>query len=80
MKDLSMHLRWEVGALDLLKVQEELLALQAGRSVHLPQEAGVLLASFMPVVAAIRLDMVASLVALAMGAAEVAAKSSSSLG
>ena len=42
---------------------------------HLPQEAGVLLVGFMPMAAAIRLDMVASLVALATaGAAEVAAK------
>jgi hypothetical protein len=75
MKDRSMRLRWEVGALDLLKVQEELLALQTDRSAHLPWETGVLLAGFMPVVVAIRLDMVASLVALAMGAAEAAANS-----
>jgi hypothetical protein len=50
-----------------------------GRPVHLPWEAGVLLVNSTPVVAAIRLDMVASLVALAMGAAEAAAKRSSSL-
>ena len=75
MKDLSARLRWEAGVLDLLKVQEELLALQAGRSLRLPQEARVLLAGFMLTVAAIRLDVVASLEGLATAeAAEVAAK------
>lgn len=49
--------------------------LQADRSVHPPWEAGVPLVKSMPVVAAIHLDMVASLVALAMEAAEAAAKS-----
>jgi hypothetical protein len=69
-----MRLPYEAGALNLLKVQEEVLALQAGRSAHLLQEAGVLSAGFMPVVVAIRLDTVASLVALAMVVAEVVAK------
>jgi hypothetical protein len=74
MKDLSAHLPRVAGALDPLRVLEGFSALQAGRSVHLPWEAGVLLVNSMPGVAAIHLDMVASLVALATEAAEAAAK------
>ena len=74
MKDLSLRLRREAGVPDLLEVQEELSALQAGHSIRLQPEAEVLSEDFMLKEAAIRLDTVASPAAVAMGAAEAAAE------
>lgn len=80
MKDLSMLLPWgtkEVAeALGLLKVPEGLLALQAGRSAHLPAGAAVhsiLMAAIRSVaLLAAALATVASPVAMAGAAGAVA--------
>jgi hypothetical protein len=50
MKDLSTRLRWEVEALDPLRVQEELSALQADRPGHLPVGVVFLVRTVMEVV------------------------------
>jgi hypothetical protein len=62
------------------EILEDPLALQAVRSVHLPEEAWVLLVSSAAVVVAVRLEAVASLGAAVVGVAEVAVERLGRLG
>jgi hypothetical protein len=74
MKDPLVRLRQAAGASDLLEIQEELLVLQAGHSIRLQREAGVLSEDFMLEGAPVPSHTVASQVAVAMGAAQAAAE------
>ena len=75
-----MRLRRKAGGLDILEIQEELLALQADHSVHLPGETRVLLVNSAAVAVALRLKGVASLGAAVVGAAGAVAEGLGSLG